>query len=77
MVEIFSNVAGQPLDSEKYFSFFKEAAKLKVTVLIHPGRPVMMESVRDYGLSGAVGFSSTRPSRATSATVCISTAGRR
>jgi len=55
-VEIFSNVAGQPLDSEKYFPFYKEAARLGVTLLIHPGRPVMMESVRDYGLSGAVGF---------------------
>jgi len=56
MVELFSNVAGQPLDSEKYFTFYKEAARLGVTLLIHPGRPVMMESVRDYGLSGAVGF---------------------
>lgn len=56
MAEIFSNVAGEPLDSEKYFTFYKEAARLGVTLLIHPGRPVMMESVRDYGLSGAVGF---------------------
>jgi len=56
MVEIFSNVAGMPLDSERYWPFYKEAERLGVPLLIHPGRPVMMESVRDYSLAGAVGF---------------------
>ena len=56
MVEIFSNVAGKPLDSEEFLPFFKEAAQLGVSILVHPGRPVMMESLRDYGLAGAVGF---------------------
>jgi len=56
MVEIFSNVAGMPVDSEKYWPFYKEAEKLGVSLLIHPGRPVMMDSVRDYSLAGAVGF---------------------
>ena len=56
MIEIFSNVAGEPLDSERFLSFYKEAARLKVLILIHPGRPVMMEHLGEYGLAGAVGY---------------------
>jgi len=56
MVEIFSNVAGEPLDSERFLSFYKEAVRLNIPILIHPGRPVMMEHLREYGLAGAVGY---------------------
>jgi aminocarboxymuconate-semialdehyde decarboxylase len=56
MIEIFSNVAGEPLDAERFFSFYKEAARLKIAILIHPGRPVMMKHLREYGLVGAVGY---------------------
>ena len=56
MVEIFSNVAGKSLDSEEFIPFFKSAADLGVAILIHPCRPVMMDSLSQYGLAGAVGF---------------------
>jgi aminocarboxymuconate-semialdehyde decarboxylase len=55
-VEVFSNVAGRTLDSREFLPFFKEAAHLGVPILVHPGRPIMMDSVQDYGLAGAVGF---------------------
>ena len=56
MVEAFSNVAGEPLDSERFLPFYKEAARLKIPILIHPGRPLMMENLKEYGLAGAVGY---------------------
>jgi aminocarboxymuconate-semialdehyde decarboxylase len=56
MVEAFSNVAGEPLDSERFFPFYKELARLKIPLLIHPGRPLMMDNLREYGLAGAVGY---------------------
>ena len=56
MVEIFSNVAGDPLDSDKFIPFYKEVEQLNIPVLIHPGRPVMMGHLREYGLAGAVGY---------------------
>jgi predicted TIM-barrel fold metal-dependent hydrolase len=56
MVEIFSNVAGEPLDSERFLPFYKEIAHLNIPILIHPGRPVMMGHLREYGLAGAVGY---------------------
>ena len=56
MVEAFSNIAGEPLDSERFLPFYKELARLKIPLLIHPGRPLMMANLRDYGLAGAVGY---------------------
>ena len=56
MVEAFSNVAGEPLDSERFLPFYKELARLKIPLLIHPGRPLMMSNLREYGLAGAVGY---------------------
>jgi predicted TIM-barrel fold metal-dependent hydrolase len=56
MVEIFSNVAGRPLDSDEFLRFFRKAASLGVSILVHPCRPLMMNNVREYGLAGAVGF---------------------
>jgi len=56
MVEGFSNVAGEPLDSERFLPFYEEIARLKIPLLIHPGRPLMMGSLREYGLVGAVGY---------------------
>ena len=56
MVEIFSNVAGEPLDSERFLPFYKEIAHLNIPILVHPGRPVMMGHLREYGLAGAVGY---------------------
>ncbi len=56
MVEAFSNVAGESLDSERFLPFYKELARLKIPLLIHPGRPLMMDNLREYGLAGAVGY---------------------
>jgi len=56
MVEAFSNVAGEPLDSERFLPFYKELARLKIPLLIHPGRPLMMTNLKEYGLAGAVGY---------------------
>ena len=56
MVEMFSNIAGECVDSERFYPFYKEVERLKIPILIHPGRPLMMENLTEYGLAGAVGY---------------------
>lgn len=55
-VEIFSNMAGTPIDDERFFPFYEKLAKLNVPMLIHPARPLMAEVTKDYGLTGVVGY---------------------
>ncbi len=55
-VEIFSNVAGKPLDSPEFLPFFAEAERLQIPILIHPTLPMIAEATRPYGLTGAVGY---------------------
>jgi len=55
-VEIFSNVAGKPLDDEELWPFYERVTKLDVPILIHPTKPVMAETMMEYGLANVVGF---------------------
>ncbi|MEM2921764.1 MAG: amidohydrolase family protein [Candidatus Bathyarchaeia archaeon] len=55
-VEIFSNVAGRPLDSPEFLPFFAEAEKLRMPILLHPTLPLMAEFTSSYGLTGVVGY---------------------
>lgn len=41
-VQIFSNVAGKPLDDPEYFPLFQEMAKRNITMFLHPARGAEM-----------------------------------
>lgn len=55
-VELFSNVAGKPLDDDSFLPFFERVAHIDVPILIHPTKPLMSNAMRDYGIVSAVGF---------------------
>ena len=55
-VEIFSNVAGKPLDSDQFLPFFAEAESLQTPIMIHPTLPLVAEATSSYGLTGVVGY---------------------
>jgi len=54
--KIMSNVNGKPLDSNEFFPVYELAAKMDIPIFIHPTRPLMVEAMKDYGITTAVGF---------------------
>lgn len=55
-IKITSNINGTPLDSAKFFPIYELAEKMNIPILIHPTRPLMVEAMKDYGLTTVVGF---------------------
>jgi aminocarboxymuconate-semialdehyde decarboxylase len=55
-VILLSNIAGKPLTSPQYRSFFAEANRMKLCILLHPMLPANAEPFREYVLGPIVGF---------------------
>jgi aminocarboxymuconate-semialdehyde decarboxylase len=55
-VTIGSNIDGLPLDDRRFFPFYQEAERLDVPIHIHPRIPPGIESMKEYGLAGMIGF---------------------
>lgn len=57
-VQIFSNVAGEPLDSEKYKPFFEKAARKDVPIWIHPrnGDWENWKNINNYTMFAMIGW---------------------
>jgi aminocarboxymuconate-semialdehyde decarboxylase len=55
-VILLSNIGGKPLTSPQYRSFFAEANRMKLCILLHPMLPVNAEPFREYVLGPIVGF---------------------
>ncbi len=55
-VLIHSNIDGAPVDSEWCRPVFARIAALGVPLFIHPGRTILEEKIRDWGLEYLVGF---------------------
>jgi aminocarboxymuconate-semialdehyde decarboxylase len=55
-VILLSNIAGKPLTSPQYRSFFEEANRMKLCILLHPMLPANTEPFREYVLGPIVGF---------------------
>jgi aminocarboxymuconate-semialdehyde decarboxylase len=55
-VILLSNIGGKPLTSPEYRSFFAEANRMKLCILLHPMLPVNTEPFREYVLGPIVGF---------------------
>jgi len=55
-VILLSNIGGKPLTSPQYRSFFAEANRMKLCILLHPMLPANTEPFREYVLGPIVGF---------------------
>ena len=55
-VILLSNIGGKPLTAPEYRSFFAEANRMKLCILLHPMLPVNAEPFREYVLGPIVGF---------------------
>ncbi len=55
-VILLSNIAGRPLSSPQYRSFFAEANRMKLCILLHPMLPANPEPFREYVLGPIIGF---------------------
>jgi aminocarboxymuconate-semialdehyde decarboxylase len=55
-VILLSNIGGKPLTSPEYGSFFSEANRMKLCILLHPMLPANAEPFREYVLGPIVGF---------------------
>ena len=55
-VILLSNIGGKPLTSPEYRSFFVEANRMKLCILLHPMLPSNTEPFREYVLGPIVGF---------------------
>jgi predicted TIM-barrel fold metal-dependent hydrolase len=53
---IYSNVAGSPLDEERFRVVFAEAERLGVPILLHPTYPLSAPTLRAHALIPVVGF---------------------
>lgn len=53
---LFSNVAGQPLDSPELEEILAVATRLEVPILVHPAYPLSAASVDAYALVPTLGF---------------------
>ena len=49
-VLLHSNIDGAPVDSDYLLPVYRRLAELGMPVFLHPGRTIMEERVRDYGL---------------------------
>ena len=55
-VILLSNIGGKPLTSPEYRSFFEEANRMKLCILLHPMLPANADPFREYVLGPIVGF---------------------
>jgi aminocarboxymuconate-semialdehyde decarboxylase len=55
-VILLSNIGGKPLTSPEYRSFFAEANRMKLCILLHPMLPANTDPFREYVLGPIVGF---------------------
>jgi aminocarboxymuconate-semialdehyde decarboxylase len=55
-VILLSNIRGNVLTAPQYRSFFEEANRMKLCILLHPMLPVNAEPFREYVLGPIVGF---------------------
>jgi aminocarboxymuconate-semialdehyde decarboxylase len=55
-VILLSNIGGKALTSLEYRSFFAEANRMKLCILLHPMLPANTEPFREYVLGPIVGF---------------------
>jgi len=55
-VILLSNIGGKPLTSPEYRSFFVEANRMKLCILLHPMLPANTEPFREYVLGPIIGF---------------------
>src|SRR5437870_8621718 len=55
-VILLSNIGGQALTAPEYRSFFEEANRMKLCILLHPMLPANAEPFREYVLGPIVGF---------------------
>lgn len=53
---VFSNVAGSPLDEERFRVVFEHAAALGAPIMIHPTFPLSAKAMDAYALIPTVGF---------------------
>jgi aminocarboxymuconate-semialdehyde decarboxylase len=53
---ISSNIGGIPLDSEDLWPFYKRVVELDIPIFVHPGYPLGVDQMKDYGLGPIVGF---------------------
>lgn len=53
---LFSNVNGEPLDSERFLPIYEKAAKLDVPLFIHPTSPINQAAMDAYRLVPILGF---------------------
>ena len=51
-----TNINGKPLDAPEYLSFFDEANRMGLPILLHPMPPRFIEIVRKYALVPVLGF---------------------
>ena len=55
-VILLSNIGGKALTSSEYRSFFAEANRMKLCILLHPMLPANTDPFREYVLGPIVGF---------------------
>jgi aminocarboxymuconate-semialdehyde decarboxylase len=55
-VILLSNIGGKPLTSPEYRSFFAEANRMKLCILLHPMLPAQSDAFREYVLGPIIGF---------------------
>jgi len=55
-VILLSNIGGKALTSPEYRTFFEEANRLKLCILLHPMLPANADPFREYVLGPIVGF---------------------
>jgi aminocarboxymuconate-semialdehyde decarboxylase len=53
---IFSNVAGSPIDGERFMQVYEMAVKLAVPIFVHPTSPLNTVGMEDYRLVPIMGF---------------------
>lgn len=55
-VKISSNIGGKTLDCKDFWPFYEKVERLDIPIMIHPTKPLMVDALRDFGLTNVVGF---------------------
>lgn len=55
-LQVHSNIAGKPLDSQEFWPVYERVQELDVPLYIHPTYPLMGEAMTEYGLISKVGY---------------------
>lgn len=55
-LQLFSNIAGHPLDHPSFERFYKRLCELDIPLVLHPAYPVMADAMADHQLIPTVGF---------------------